>query len=621
MASVKEQERLSHFEPIFNSSKLDLMNGSELLTLASKFNRIEDIYREKYKEKLISKKIAVLGSYTTNHLISVMKIFLYRYGISPTFYEGEYDGIAMELMNSKSDIYDFKPDILLLLTYHTDIKDYPPLFASDADVEAWTNEKLSYYNMLWEHASTISGCQVLQTSFVAPIYRPLGNLEVNYVFTPSNCLKNLNMELIRNRPQNVNFIDMDYFASYFGKRKWFDDSNYFMSKQGFSFDTFGFVCNGFSRMIASHTGKIKKCLVLDLDNTLWKGVIGDDGLEGININPSDAVGESFLAFQQYLKKLKDRGVILAVCSKNDEHIAKLPFNDHSDMILSLDDISCFVANWNDKSSNINEIANQLNIGIDSIVFFDDNPVERDIVKQFNPEVEVIDVPEDSSLYVDALDKAMCFEWSQLTKEDISRSDSYIANRKCLDLSSNVTDYDSYLKSLEMKAKVGYVSPMELPRFSQLINKTNQFNLRTKRYTEAAISQMMDKNDNYGLIYISLEDKFSKYGIMSCIIVEKIDRIAFVDTWVMSCRVLQRGLEYLGFNAICDAARMLDCDCVVGEYLPTKKNHMVSELYPDLGFDVSPSSFFSVSSNGAEGNYYRINLDDDTLKNHHIIIEN
>lgn len=614
---AKEQERLLYFEQLFCNSQLASMNGSDLLDMASKFAKIEGLYLEKHKSKLIPKKIAVLASYTTHHLISVLKIFLYQRGISPVFYEGEYDGIAMELMNSDSELYDFKPDIILLLTYNTDIKNYPRLFASDTEIECWVKGKVDYYKKLWEYTSSIPACQVFQTLFVSPVYRPLGNMEANYLFSPANCLKSLNLELISQKPANVNIIDLEYLASYFGKRRWFDDANYYMSKQGFSFDAFGLVCNAISHIFGSLTGNLKKCLALDLDNTLWGGVIGDDGLEGININPGDAVGESFLAFQQYIKKLKDRGVILAVCSKNDEKIAKLPFQNHPDMILSLEDIACFVANWNDKPANLREIANQLNIGIDSIVFFDDNPFERDIVRQFIPEVEVIDVPEDPALFVDALDKAMCFEWNQLTEEDLSRSDSYATDRKRTELCSHIIDYNSYLQALNMKANIGNVTSMELARFTQLINKSNQFNLRTKRYAEAAISQMMERNGNYKLLHISLEDKFGKYGIISCIIIKKIEKIAFIDTWVMSCRVLKRGVENASFNAICDIARNWNCNWVVGEYLPTKKNQMVSGLYPELGFEKAPNGWLSGSEAG--GTVYRMNLSSALPKNHYITI--
>jgi FkbH-like protein len=331
--------------------------------------------------------------------------------------------------------------------------------------------------------------------------------------------------------------------------------------------------------------------VLDLDNTLWGGVIGDDGIEGINIDPNNAIGEAFLAFQGFVKTLKDRGVILAVCSKNEDNAAREPFEKLKNMILKIDDIACFAANWNDKASNIKHIAAKLNIGTDSLVFFDDNPAERQLVRQFLPEVEVIEVPSDPALYVRALNEAMCFEWAQLSSEDILRSDTYIKDIKRSELEQTAGDYDTYLRSLEMKARIINVSNTELARFTQLINKSNQYNLRTKRYTEAAITAMMKNVDEYALICIDFEDKFGNYGIISSIIMQRIKDIAFIDTWVMSCRVLKRGIENVVLEAMYNAASIWGSEWIVGEYLPTKKNKLVANLYSELGFIKSAQDWF------------------------------
>ena len=605
LPQTKEKDKIEFFEEVFKSNKLIAASGSDLLSWSSKFKKVEDVYRQNHRETLIAKKIAVLSSVTTHHFVSVFRMFLYQYGIAPILHEGEYDGIVLELMNPETEVFSFKPDILLLLTYHTDIKDYPLLFSTEDEIKQWVNQKVQYYQSLWSLANEIKGCHIFQTLFVTPIYRQLGNLEANYHFSASNCLRLLNMELIRQKPPYVTFIDMDYLASVFGKHKWFSDTNYYMSKQGFSFDAAGSICYALTRLFVSHIGKMKKCLVLDLDNTLWGGVIGDDGLQGININPSNAVGEAYLAFQKYLKKLKERGVILAVCSKNEEDIAKRAFTEHQDMILHLDDIACFVANWDDKTSNLRKLAELLNIGLDSMVFFDDNPAEREIVKQFLPDVEVINVPEDPALYIRALETAACFEWVQLSREDIVRSDSYVIDRKRSELQVSCIDYDSYLQSLEMKGKVGLVGLNETTRFTQLINKTNQFNLRTKRYSEATVEQIRNDLDQWALLYLSLSDRFGNYGIMSSIVVQRIENIAFIDTWVMSCRVLKRGLENLAFNTICEIATKWGCDWVVGEYLPTKKNRMVNNLLAEMGFEQCPADWFSPSE--AEGTVCRLKV--------------
>lgn len=600
-----ENERINLFEELFRSETLISMNGADLLSLASKFLKIEGSYRDRHSHNLLRKKIAILAPYTTHQLVNIMRLLLYKHGIAPDFFEGGYNGMAAELMKETSDLFYFKPDVLLLFASHDDMGDYPALFSSKDDIDAWISIKLKYYQKLWEMSSRLENCQVFQTLFVVPIYRQLGNLEANYLFSPSSCLRLLNMEMIRQKPPNVTFIDMDYLASMFGKDRWFDDANYFLSKQGFSLDAAGLVSYTIARLLLANFGKIKKCLAIDLDNTIWGGIIGDDGLEGINLNSNDALGESFIFFQRYLRRLRERGVLLAVCSKNDENTAKAPFTEHPDMHLRLDDIACFIANWKDKATNLKEIANQLNIGTDSIVFFDDNPAERELARQFIPEVEVIEVPEDPALYCRALEKSMAFEWAQLSKEDITRTDSYIVARKSRELQSQFVDYDSFLQSLKMKSTVGHVGTMELQRFVQLINKSNQFNLRTRRYSEASLEQVRLNRDEWDMIYLTLTDKFTNYGIISAIIVQRMDKTAFIDTWVMSCRVLKRGVESAAINAIYSTAKDWGCEWVVGEYLSTKKNGMVSGLFAELGFEECKAGWFTSAAPG--GSVYRIKL--------------
>ncbi|MBF0474163.1 MAG: HAD family hydrolase [Nitrospirae bacterium] len=576
--------RINFFKEFFSSPDIYSKDGVELLSLSSKFLKCEAQYRSENINDLQIKKIAVLGSYTTSHLVYVLRLFLYKEKIAPDIYEGEFNSINMEILNDASVLYSFKPEILLLLTSDLDIKDYPPLFSTTEQINSWVDVKIAHYKNLWQRvAQKIEGCQILQSLFIIPTHRPLGNLEVNYIFSQTNCLNRLNMKMIEAKPSNVTFIDMDYLASYIGKKTWFDESNFFMSKQGFSYDAIGVVSHAISRIIATYAGRVQKCLVLDLDNTLWGGVIGDDGLEGINLDPNNAVGEAYLAFQETVKSLKNRGVILAVCSKNEEDAARVPFEKHTNMILKMDDIACFIANWNDKASNLKEIAKRLNIGIDSLVFFDDNPAERQLVRQFLREVEVIDVPSDPALYARAINEARCFEWAQLSSEDIIRSDTYIKDVKRAQLEQTTQDYDLYLRSLTMKARVINVGSAELARFTQLINKSNQFNLRTKRYTEAAIIQMMENAEEYALKCIEFEDKFGNYGIISSIILQRINDTAFIDTWVMSCRVLKRGIENAVLEAIFNTAKSWGSKWIVGEYLPTKKNNLVADLYKELGF--------------------------------------
>ena len=554
MLNEKTKKRIEHFEIIFQQRSLTKLASNELMNLANSFSKLEKFFQEKHTDTIISKKIAIVSSSTSYFFKQILKLFLFQDGITAIFYEADYGSIFEQIMNEQSELYSFAPEVLLILPDFRDVKDSPPLFSSYDEIEALVNSHCLLYQNLWSRISTrLKHCQIFHGLYVIPHFRTMGALDGNYIFSSQNYFRLINLELIKNRPTNVVFIDFDYHASNFGKLKWFDDSQYFQSKQTISFDALGEICYATSRLISSYFGKLKKCLVLDLDNTLWGGVIGDDGLEGINIDSHNPEGEAYLAFQSYIKSLKARGVILAVCSKNEENIAKIPFKKHPEMVLKLEDFSCFIANWNDKSSNIRNIAIELNIGIDSIVFFDDNPAERAIVTKFLPEVEVIDTTVDPAMYISALDQARCFDWVQLTNEDVQRSDTYAKNKNRIKLQESFIDYDEYLKSLNMKAVVGPVSLINQTRFTQLINKTNQFNLRTKRYSESTINKMLSNLDRFNLLQITFEDKFGSYGLISSIILERFVDKVFINTWVMSCRVFKRGIEHLALSSIIEAA--------------------------------------------------------------------
>ena len=528
-------------------------------------------------------RIAVLGSYSIQHFVSVLRFLLHEEGIDADIYEGEYDGILMDVLNDDSELYEFKPSMVILLPSIKDIKEFPVLGSDAEAVEQLADKQVQLYQGIWSKLEASLGCQILQANFVLPIERTLGNLESNYEYSRSVYYKKINAKLEQKHGGNVTIMDMEYWAGVVGKINWFDNSSYYLSKTGFRMDYIGIAAEVFVKQILALTGKVKKCLVLDLDNTLWGGVVGDDGCMGIQLDPNNAIGESYRAFQQYVLQLKERGVILAVCSKNEEDIAKEPFEKNDKMILKLDDISCFIANWEDKAGNIRTIASKLNIGVDSLVFFDDNPAEREIVKKFVPEVLVVDVPEDPADYVQALSLCMPFEWGQLTGEDFKRTQSYLQNSKRQELESSFVNYDEYLQALDMVGSVEEIDEYSKERFAQLINKSNQFNLRTIRYTEASIEQMMQE-ENTKLLAVSLKDKFSDYGIISCIILKKDGEECFADTWVMSCRVLKRGVEEFAFFHVCDAARSMGCSKLMGEYIPTAKNRMVKDFYPGLGFE-------------------------------------
>ncbi len=555
---------------------------------------IKDVrkFTKKFKEQDWNPtlRIAVLGTPSLQYFVQVLRYQLDEQGIQADIYEGEFNGINMAVFDESSDFYSFKPDIVILYTHYLDITQYPPLLVEKNVITEYVESVIGYYRDIWERINTGIGpiTQILQTNFVYPPEHLLGNLETKEESSHVSFLREINRRLNLSAPSYVNIIDAELLSEFVGKYNWFDYKLFFLSKTGFNLDYLYDFTMLFTRTIMASKGKIGKCLVLDLDNTLWGGVVGDEGFDGIMLDPNNAIGEAYRYFQKYIFELKLRGVILAVCSKNDEEIAKEPFQKNPNMILSLDDISCFIANWDDKASNIRRIAQELNIGLDSLVFFDDNPAEREIIKDFIPEVTVIEVPKDPALYVKALDEAASFEWLQITKEDLSRSNSYIQNKKRAELEKSFVNYDEYLESLEMEASIYELGVKDIARFTQLLNKSNQFNLRTQRYQESEIEEKIGSPDTK-CIAVKLKDKFSEYGIISCIVLDKRDCKCFIESWVMSCRVLKRGIEDLVFERILEEARLWGCNSICGEYLPTKKNSMVSNLLDYYGFECYESS--------------------------------
>ena len=529
-------------------------------------------------------KIAVIGSTSIQYFTSILKYNLNIRGLGVEVYESQYDGINSALLNFDEKLISFSPKFVVVLPYYTDIKSYPSLFANEEEYERIISAEIERQRVIWNNLERIKGVQVLQCNYVIPFINSLGSFEANTINSRNNYIRDINKRLLTNKPSFVTIVDLDAFASQVGKNDWFDFSGYFTTKSGFNLKYILPVTNQVCRLMISFLGKPKKCLVMDLDNTLWGDVVGDVGYNGIILDPNDPEGEAFRFFQSYIKQLKERGVILAVCSKNDEKNAKEPFIKNPNMILSLDDISCFVANWENKASNIEMIAKTLNIGIDSLVFVDDNKAEREIVRQTYPDVLVVDLPDDPDNYASALFNSGAFDWAEITKEDVLRSNTYIENAKREELLKSNVDYDSYLDSLQMEAQISKVDNDSKERFIQLINKSNQFNLTTKRTNESIVQEMLS-NPAIDLLTVTLKDRFSYYGIIACLIIKQENKRMIIDTFVMSCRVLKRGLEDLIFNYVAELADKNGCDEIIGEYIKTDRNSMVEELYDKYGFTV------------------------------------
>lgn len=521
-------------------------------------------------------RLALLGSSTLTHLIPGIRVGGLRRGIWIDIYEAPYGTYRQEVEDSSSGLHAFRPDIILLSIDAYHIQGGHGESAEDA---------VTALRDWWRIAIQSFKCTVIQQA-VLPIFRPmLGNNEHRYPPSPLSFVAKLNAR-IRDLcdQEGVQILAIDSVAAMDGISEWHDESLWHRSKQEIHPRVSHVYGDQVARLIAAIRGRSFKCLVLDLDNTLWGGVIGDDGLAGIEIGQGSAVGEAHLAFQRYAWRLAQRGVILAVCSKNDEANALEAFDRHPEMLLRREHIACFLANWNDKASNLRQIAKQLNIGVDSLVFVDDNPFERNLIRQELPEVAVPELPDDPALYAACIAAAGYFEGLSITAEDEERTKLYRANIEREQLRESVTDMASYLASLRMELRYGHFGEVDLPRIVQLINKTNQFNLTTQRYAAPEVQAMM--NDRAVLpLQFRLLDRFGDNGIIGLVVGKLNDELDLdLDTWLMSCRVLGRQVEAAMLNVVVNRARQLGAVALIGTYRPTAKNAMVKDHYLKLGFE-------------------------------------
>jgi FkbH-like protein len=539
--------------------------------------------------KLPNIKIAILSSSTVDHLPPAIRVAALRRGVIAHCYVAPYGQYRQEVLNPNSELYEFAPNVVLLALNSADVNLKLSWMAKAIEVKTAVAERISEWAQIWDTINTQLHAIVIQQMMVIPPEHLFGQYDALVPGAPTSVLTQIN-ETLREKATryNVLLLNTDHMAAWVGKHAWCNSALWHHAKQDISPVYTPLYGDQLGRMLAAIRGLSYKCLVLDLDNTLWGGVIGDDGLAGIALGQGNALGEAFLAFQNYVKALKNRGVILAICSKNDEKNALEPFEKHPEMVLQLDDIAIFVANWEDKASNLKHIASQLNIGMDALVFFDDNPVERAIVRKFAPMVAVPEVPEDPALYVRCLSDAGYFEAVSVSEDDAKRAEQYLSNNRRNKLREKSNNLESFLESLNMEMIVGSVDAVSLPRATQLINKSNQFNLTTRRYTEAQVKQMSEDSDILCL-QIRLKDEFGDNGLISVVIAKPIltetGRSLHIDTWLMSCRVLGRQVEYEVLNILARKAQQQGCHKLHGEYVQTTKNNMVREHYSKLGFEL------------------------------------
>jgi FkbH-like protein len=550
-----------------------------------------DILRKRHSLKkellrqtnLVPTRIAILGGSTTAEVKNMLELFLLVQGIQPSFYESGYNRYCEDVLFENPDLWNFKPDIVFIHTTWHNVLQFPDLMEAETKAENRIRRETARFESLWEKIHTELGALIIQNNFDLPRLRPLGNLEAFESSGRVNFLLRLNAEFASYARKHSRFLinDILYLSAQVGLDAWHGHTYWYNFHMAVSPTATVALARNVAAIVKSVYGRSKKCLVLDLDNTLWGGIIGDDGVQDLILGRDHPVGEAFLDFQRYVKDLQRRGVILAVCSKNDVENAKEGFS-HPDSILKLEDFSVFKANWNPKPENIREIAAELNIGLDSMVFVDDNPAERALVADQLPEVAVPDVGSDVSRFAEALEHERYFEVHKVVQDDLNRSAYYGSNAQRSTYQAGFHDYGEFLASLEMTAEIAPFSPVYLERITQLINKTNQFNLTTRRYTSAEV-EAIARDPGFIMLYGRLADRFGDNGLVSVLIGRVFDETVELDLWLMSCRVLNHEMEFAMFDALVEQCQARGIRKIVGVYIPSKKNGMVAGHYAGLGF--------------------------------------
>lgn len=543
------------------------------------------IKRELLADKAVrvKKKVAVLGGSTTNDIVSMLEIFLLSYGIECTFYQSEYNKYWEDSVFPSAALEEFKPDIIYIHTSLRNITEYKlDMSFTKTDIDVMLEREYERFRQMWESITLEYDCIIIQNNFEMPSYRILGNREAWDIHGLINYVTHLNMKFYEYASSHDNFFinDINYISACCGLDKWSEPSYWYMYKYSVNPCFIPDLAFNLSNIIKSVMGKNKKALAVDLDNTLWGGVIGDDDIDGIEIGHETASAESFLAFQQYIKEQKKIGILLGVCSKNDYENAIKGLN-HPDAVLRPDDFINIKANWEPKDINISNMAQEMGILPESIVFADDNPAEREIVSsQLGVSAPELSMPEN---YIRAIDKNGFFEVTSFSDDDLKRNEMYKANAERAMVIKKFKSYDEYLKSLEMEALIDSFKPLDLQRITQLTNKSNQFNLTTKRYTQAEIERISE-NKSYVTLCGRLSDKFGDNGIVSVVIGKIQNEALHIDLWLMSCRVLKRNMEYAMLDRLVYKAKQKGIKKLVGYYFKTKKNSMVKNLFDEFGFE-------------------------------------
>ncbi|MEI7711604.1 MAG: HAD-IIIC family phosphatase [Rhodospirillales bacterium] len=565
--------------------------GGKAPTLPTIFqvgDRIEETGAEMVPVGTPTQRIAVLGATTIDYLRRAVACGVLREGVFPIVYQAPFGSYVQEVLDPGSALHAFKPELAVIATHWRDLVADMPIGCTAADVDAALESKVALFRSIWGRLTGV-GAKIVQHLAVPPQQRFRGVAERLAPASPANQIRRLNDKLLEAGNGLVTWIDMEALATKTGTGRFSPAKFYFSAKLDYDQRWLPDYLAPFQSAWRSANAKAKKVLVLDLDNTVWGGVIGDDGVEGIKLGAASPAGEAFEDWQRYIKGLSERGIILAVCSKNAPEIAETGFT-HPNSVLKREDFAAFECSWSDKAGGMKRIAQTLNVGIDSFVFCDDNPAECELVRQELPDVAVVHMGTDPAAFIDLFDAGHWFDMQAYTTEDLGRAQAYAARAAALAEQEGATDIGGYLAGLDMKGKLYRPDEADIARVAQLELKTNQFNVTTRRYSETQVRGFMERNDAVVLAF-RLADRFGDHGLTSTLVAFQEDDAMRIDSWLMSCRVFSRSAEQYILKGLIDIAEGMGATKLVGEYKATPKNDVVADLYPRMGFTVREDGLY------------------------------
>ena len=554
----------------------------EIRELSHYINQSKIIKPKNHEKKI---RIAFVGSFSLNGFEETIQVQCNDEKINCLTYNSPYNQFTQEILNDNSNLYKFKPDITFLLIDNRVILEDSFYFSNiNSKNKKYTDEKINEIQNLIQVFTQKSQSKIVMANFVIPTYTSLGIYESKIEYGIKEIILNLNKKL-KQLSRNIDSLyiyDFNSFVTKFGEKNILDYKKMNYGDIKINFDIIPHLIYDFLGYVKPIQGLNKKCLVLDLDNTLWGNIIGEDGFEGIKMGPYPE-GRSFVEFQKVIKSLSENGIILAINSKNNQNETMKVINEHPHMILREKDFSCIKINWNDKISNMKEIAKELNIGLDSIVFFDDDPINRELLRMSLPEVNTIELPKDPSIYAQILRDLNDFNTLKITNDDVQRKTMYKQEQNRQKLQSSTENLNEYLKKLDIKIKIKLDDKLSVARISQLILKTNQFNLTTKRYQEEEIREFV-KDETMIVGCSEVEDKFGENGITNVFIIKTKPNEWIIDTFLLSCRIMGRGIEEGIIGKILEIAKNKGIEKIIATFIPTEKNKPAENFLKNYGFE-------------------------------------